>query len=168
MNTLSFRVFGTPATSGSKHPHAIYRGKKGEPRVFTGKVVAVEDCKRAKPWRVDVQWAARAAMASAGTLTLLEGPLVLHVVFVMPRPKYHYGKRGLKPSAPAFHTVKPDRCKLERLIEDALTSVVWRDDAQVVAHHAWKIYGDEPGARVMIHPATLADMPIAAMEEAAA
>lgn len=74
---------------------------------------------------------------------VLTGPLQLDVTFAIARPKGHYGKRGLLPSAPLFVTVRPDVTKLLRGLEDALTGVLWRDDAQVVKQHACKVYTED-------------------------
>lgn len=81
---------------------------------------------------------------------LLDGPLVLVVQFYVPRPKSHYGARGLRPSAPDYPAVRPDVTKLLRAVEDACTGVVWRDDAQVVEQHAGKSYGEPARAYVTV------------------
>jgi Holliday junction resolvase RusA-like endonuclease len=53
------------------------------------------------------------------------------MTFIMPRPKNQYDAKGnLKNPAPFFHTVKPDRIKLARAVEDALTGIIWVDDSQ--------------------------------------
>lgn len=73
------------------------------------------------------------------------GPLDLHVAFFFPRPQSHYrtGKNAheLKPSAPSWHTSKPDADKLLRAIGDSLTGVVARDDSQFAHVEAFKYYG---------------------------
>ena len=72
--------------------------------------------------------------------------------FCFPRPKGHSGKRGLKPSAPTKHTQKPDIDKCVRVVLDALTSVAYADDAQVVQVHARKGWATDagPGVRVRV------------------
>ena len=75
----------------------------------------------------------------------MEGPLRLSITFGLPRPKGHYGKKGIRASAPAFPATRPDATKLLRCTEDALTeSGIWRDDAQVVEQHAFKVYSEQP------------------------
>lgn len=129
---LELVVYGTPVPAGSK-------------RAFTrkGGGVGVEDTaeNRMKPWRAALQAAAGDAMSGH---ELLQGPLSLHVEFHLARPKGHYGARGLRPSAPTHPTVKPDTTKLLRGLEDALTGIVWRDDAQIVTQHAEKRYATGP------------------------
>lgn len=131
----AFTVYGVAAPAGSK---TVAYAKEG--RAF------VRDAsKRAAPWKRLVAQVAGEAMGGA---PLLEGPLSLTVAVVVPRPKSHYGARGLRPSAPPAPTTRPDLTKYLRGIEDALTGVVWRDDAQVITQTAEKRYG-EP-ARVSV------------------
>ena len=65
-----------------------------------------------------------------------EGAFSISCLFVFPRPNGHYGSGRkadmLKPSAPRYHTQKPDRDNLEKAVMDAITAtgVVWRDDSQ--------------------------------------
>jgi len=84
--------------------------------------------------------------------SLLEGPLELKLTFYQPRRASHFGSgrnsAKLKPSAPIYPDKRPDLTKLIRAVEDALTGIVWRDDAQVVMQRAAKLYG-EP-ARVVV------------------
>lgn len=86
----------------------------------------------------------------------LGGPLVLHVVFELPRPAGHSGTGRnagqLRTSAPCWPTTAPDLDKLVRAIGDALTDAgVWADDAQVVEIRARKQYAAPGGAGCTIH-----------------
>lgn len=65
------------------------------------------------------------------------------LTFYFERPKGHYGKKGLRPSAPKFVTKRPDVDKLARAVLDALTHIVFADDSQVVRLMAKKEYCDE-------------------------
>tara|TARA_Y100000592_G_scaffold98531_1_gene171892 strand:+ start:5287 stop:5592 length:306 start_codon:yes stop_codon:yes gene_type:complete len=58
----------------------------------------------------------------------------MDAIFVFNRPKAHYRTNGdLKPSAPQHCTGRiGDLSKLIRAVEDALTGVVYDDDAQIV------------------------------------
>lgn len=150
MNTLELRftVPGIPAPGGSKR--FVGFGKK------TGRAILIDDAgQRNKDWRNSVMWAGREAI---GTNPLMAGPLRVEITFHMPRPKGHYNARGeVKPSAPAYPITKPDSLKLARSTEDALTGVVWSDDAQTVSLGITKRYvapGQAPGAS--IHIASLA------------
>jgi Holliday junction resolvase RusA-like endonuclease len=134
---IVFQVHGIPAPGGSKR--GFYSPK-------LGRVLLVEACKRTSPWRALVSDAA--AQAHPGPP--LDGPLRLEVEFILPRPKNHTGKRGLKDWAPTHHTSAPDATKLLRSTEDALKGIAWRDDAQVAEQFVSKRYGDRPGAAVRI------------------
>jgi crossover junction endodeoxyribonuclease RusA len=81
----------------------------------------------------------------------MTGPILLEIGFRLPRPKGHYGVKGLRPSAPPYPVTKPDLTKLLRALEDALKGLAWRDDSQVVAQRITKDYTDgAPGAHVRI------------------
>jgi Holliday junction resolvase RusA-like endonuclease len=170
---IEFFVPGAPVPAGSKR--VVMAGKAGGPvrPIVTDDV----DTKgRGRDWRAAVRFAAAAAMPSvcsqcgdslqAGACgpthaalarrdVPLDGPLHLSLLFVVPRPRSHRGKRGLLPSAPAYPTTKPDVLKLARAVEDACTKILWRDDAQIVTEDIHKAYaddGDSVGVRVRVAP----------------
>lgn len=137
---VRFTVRGIPRPQGSKR---AFRNK------YSGKIQQVESSPDVGAWRDRVGNAAAAAM---GARPPLEGPLRLTVTFRFARPASHRGAKGLKPSAPRVHAQRPDASKLVRALEDALTSIAWRDDAQVaqlVAVKAWDDAGPV-GADVLI------------------
>ena len=146
---ISFRVEGVPAPGGSKRGFVVKRagGKLG---------VAMTDAggERTKNWRQSVLLAARAALRSTDDVRPFDGPLVVDVTFLMPRPKGHYGKAGIKASAPVAPTTKPDATKLWRSTEDAISDAgLWTDDAQVVRQCVSKVYAEtalQTGALVTI------------------
>jgi len=144
LRPVTFTVFGTPAPAGSK------RGFYNAP---AGRVIVTDANQKARPWKAQV--ADKAAETMNGR-PLLEGPLLFDVVFWMPRPKGHIGAKGVKPSAPPAPTVKPDLLKLARAVEDALTGVVWRDDAQIVTEVLQKAY-TAAQARVEVRIATVTE-----------
>jgi len=125
---LAFTVLGRAAPGGSKrafrNPH-------------TGQIVVTDDAKGGQPWRELVQSAALDAVNGQPTPVFgADEPLMVNVVFYRARPRSHYGSgrnsERLKPSAPAFPTVRPDLLKTARALEDALTGIVWPDDARIV------------------------------------
>lgn len=83
---------------------------------------------------------------------LLDGPLRLKLVFYRPRPANHYGtgrNQGVvKGSAPKYPVGRPDVLKLARGVEDALSGILYMDDAQIVSERLTKLYGSP--ARVEI------------------
>ena len=125
---IQFVVYGKPAPAGSKR--GFQRG---------GRVMVVDANPNSRAWKAVVLDAAAQHMNGA---PLLGGPLLLELQFIIPRPKGHYGARGLRPSAPAFPTTRPDVLKLARAVEDALAGVCYRDDAQIVTELLSKNYGE--------------------------
>lgn len=143
---ISFTVLGTPAPAGSKRGFYNPKAKR---------VIITDDSKRSRPWKALVSDAAAEAMNGDG---LLGGPLLLKALFIVPRPKGHFGTganaKFVRLSAPPYPTTKPDATKLLRAVEDAMTGIVYRDDAQIVVQEVRKLYG-EP-ARCAIWVETIA------------
>ena len=151
MTAITFFVPGRPRPGGSK---------RGFLHKTTKRIIMV-DMADNKDWKVSC----RAAAQEAYSGPLLEGPLGLAVVFQVLRPKGDFGSGRnagkLTSRARLAPTVKPDATKLLRCLEDALTGIVWRDDAQIVDQHVRKVYADKQGALVRVYvpdwckPATL-------------
>ena len=114
----------------------------------------IESSKKVKPWRQDVKHAALAAAATVPGWAVLDGPLAAAVVFTFARPKGHYrtGRNAhlLRDTAPARPTVYPDLSKILRSTEDALTGVIWADDARMVeCRRLAKHYAGSPATDVL-------------------
>jgi len=137
---ITFTVAGmAPAPQGSKR--------------WVGNAM-IESSKNVKPWRYLVQQAAVAV--NHPTIT---GPVSLSCVFLFPRPKSHFTSKGaLRPTAPAFHSVKPDGSKCLRSTEDALVDAgLLQDDARIAISSYTKRYAtpnEHPGALITIIPLT--------------
>lgn len=154
---LVIEVYGSPGPQGSKSGFII----KSKDPAARGRVVMKESSDKVKPWRQDVKAAAEIAIEDLAW-TLLDGPLVVRMVFSFCRPVGHYGSGRnagvVKQSAPARPAVYPDLSKLVRSTEDALTGTIWRDDSRVVEYErAAKVYAGEdpealsrPGARIVV------------------
>jgi crossover junction endodeoxyribonuclease RusA len=84
---------------------------------------------KTEPWRQDV--AAQAIKAGVECISL--GPVRLRVTFYLARP-------SSRPKKHQWPDVRPDLDKLARSVLDALTSIAWRDDAQVCEITARKVY----------------------------
>lgn len=138
MTTISFYVHGIAKPAGSKRGFALK--KNG---VYTGRVAISDDCVKSRDWKTDVSIKARASYSGP----LLDGPLSMTLKFYMPRPKGHFGSgknaQALKASSPGYPTGKPDLLKLTRGVEDALTGIIWHDDAQVVHEVLDKVYEEQ-------------------------
>lgn len=118
----------------------------------------IEDNPMTEPWRATV--AARATAAMNGR-ELRTGPLRLRATFVFARPASHFGtgrnEGRLKASAPLYVRKRPDVDKLLRAIGDALTGIVFRDDAQIVDVRAEKHFGQQPCAHVVVEELAVED-----------
>lgn len=138
----------------------------GSKRAFvhpsTRRPVVVDAAKQSRPWKQEVAGAAQAALNNAG-MPFPAGPVELTVTFYRQRPKGDYGRgrnaADLKGLANAYPVTKPDTTKLLRAVEDALTTVLWTDDAQVVDQHVFKRYGMPERAEITVRslPPTVAD-----------
>ena len=145
MSTLTFQVTGEP--KGQPRPRAFAR------KMGAIHVARFYDSDVADEWKSAVQ-IALLEMATQTRWELTLGPVSVSLTFAMPRPKSHFGAKGLKASAPAAHVGKPDVDNLAKLILDQLTRSgnVWRDDSQVVSltvHKFWAT-GAEQGCSVSI------------------
>lgn len=144
MTTLHFEVLGVAAPQGSLRPIVSKT---------TGRTFVKQSCKRTIPWRQEVAGVARAAVDRSEHEWPTRAPVALMVAFFLPRPAGHTGKRGLRPSAPLYPAKKPDLSKLVRALEDALTGIVYGDDAQIVVEHVEKVFvsnGEPPRAVVEV------------------
>lgn len=112
---LCFKALGRPAPQGSKV--ALAYGRMRESSIHL------------KPWRKIVKEAAVEARGAGWDPTF---PMCVHIELVFARPQDQFGIRGLKPSAPKYHTKRVcDVDKGARAILDACTGVLFNDDSQV-------------------------------------
>ena len=133
------RVDGIPAPKGSARAIKVGKGDKAHAVLVASSSDANKRAQRS--WSDAVAWAAKAAMAGSPPL---DGPVVVNVEFLLPRPK------SVKRAA---HTVKPDLDKILRCTLDALTGIAFADDSQVVRVVASKHYASAttgPGANIHI------------------
>jgi len=132
--TITFRVNGVPQTKGSAKAFYVPSIKRA---------VVTNDNAKCKPWQAGVTHAAAQAMNGEPW----REPVLLELVFYMPRPKGHYGTgknvNQLKNSAPMRHVTKPDLDKLVRAVKDGLKGVVYVDDSVVDALTARKFYATD-------------------------
>jgi len=146
---LVLSVTGTPIPQGSKRAWVA-----GD-----GKVRMTEDAGvRHHTWRSEVTGQARQGMVNIGRFgEPFREPISCSVTFRFHRPLSHYGSgrnsEVVKPSSPAYMHKAPDLDKLVRAVWDALTSVVWVDDGQVVAATIRKQYvhrWEEEGVDIIV------------------
>ena len=139
MTAISFTVIGKPQPGGSKKAFPV-----------NGRCVITDANPKAKPWKQLVAAAARESYAGAP----LTGPVHLTAMFYRERPKSHYGTGRnadvLKATAPAYPCSAPDALKLARLVEDSLTGLLYKDDAQIVSETLVKLYGRPERVEVVV------------------
>lgn len=140
---ITFIVYGLPQTAGSKRAFALRKGG-----VLTGRVAVTDDNAKSRDWKQQVASAAREAYNGE----LLDCPLVVTLKFYRPRPKGHFGRYGLNKAglAAVAPTTKPDVLKLARAVEDSLSGVVYRDDAQIVNELLVKDWGEPARCEITI------------------
>jgi len=145
MSTLAFTVAGEP--KGQPRPRAFAR------KMGSIHVARFYDSDVADEWKRAVQIVVLdASIVHKWPLTL--GPVAISMCFSLPRPKSHFGAKGLKASAPLHHSGKPDADNLAKLVMDQITKSgrIWRDDSQVVSLRVEKLWasGNESGCSVLI------------------
>jgi crossover junction endodeoxyribonuclease RusA len=99
-----------------------------------------ESNRNVAPWREAIR-----AEVQRQVMVPLAGAVHCEITFRMPRPQGHYGTGRnagqVRPGAPAYPASKPDLDKLIRAVLDGLTDGgAWKDDGQVVALAARKMY----------------------------
>ncbi|MHC4867886.1 MAG: RusA family crossover junction endodeoxyribonuclease [Planctomycetota bacterium] len=145
---IEFEVIGKAATAGSKQAFPVHKkdGRLG---------VSVRDANpRSKDWKQRVASVAREAALEAGLTDLLTDAIRVVFIFEKVRSASHFGTGRnagrLKSFAPRFPVMRPDVLKLARAVEDALTGVIWRDDAQIIDERLFKRWGKRACVRVII------------------
>ena len=137
--TLQFFVAGVPIPKGSTKSFAIKSKKTGKYRAVT---TAANN--KTKPWQQEIAFAAAREKQLSKVRDLWGGPITLTIHFGMKKPVRHPKRHSIP------HITKPDLDKLERTVLDALTDVVYFDDAQVNEVHKRKEYSDKPGITLTI------------------
>ena len=146
---IEFVAKGTPVPQGS-HSVKMVRGKpilidRADMQTKT------QPSGRLTRWRTIVGWAARRAMEGRRPFACA---VALDVEFVIKRPSSHYTSKGALTSSAPPYPGKPDLSKLIRAVEDAMTGIVYADDAQVVCYRGirkrYGAAGGTAGARIRI------------------
>jgi len=107
---IKFSVYGIPKAQGSVRAfrNIIVQGGSKEGRLAQAS------------WRTLIVDAARKACSIP-----LEGPIHVELIFYLPRPKS-------TPRSVQFPAKKPDLDKLIRAAGDAMSTIVYKDDGQIV------------------------------------
>lgn len=144
---IQFSVIGTPAPKGSSRAMLSKAGK-----AVNVPYGSTTNERAQKSWAVDVADCAYRAMRGAPMFNGV--PLFVNLTFRVVRPTGHAAKKGgLRPSAPAYPTTKPDIDKVARCTLDAMTGIVFDDDSRIVSLAVHKVYAEEgqpPGASILV------------------
>lgn len=100
---------------------------KGRPRFWNGRAVTPKKTR-------DFEKLIKTLAKQEYRADPLEGPLSMHVVFYIKRPKTV--KRE-------FPTIRPDLTNMVKSLEDSLNGVVYIDDSQIVDMSIHKRYSDQ-------------------------
>lgn len=154
-DTIRITVMGKSQPAGSKQAF-VPLDKDGNPYrdKSNGRIIVnvVDANPKSKEWKQIVGYTAKRDYRGP----LLQGPISLVLRFYCLRCKGHFGtgrNAGIvKDSAPPFPIVKPDVLKLARAVEDALTGVLYEDDAQIVREVLTKEYGDTARVEIEVRP----------------
>lgn len=132
--SLTFFVAGDPKSKGSKQAFVV-----------SGRAIVTEG-KSSKAWEAAVR--ARVASMDVQRMT---GPVVVTLEFFLPMPASRVPKPKSKDywkRSPVPDT-KPDIDKLARAVLDALSKVVYEDDARIVNLQVMKRYSaTQPGVEI--------------------
>ncbi len=142
-DTITLTIYGDPKAQ-KRHRHAKIKSKKGldfitnydpsksEKQNF---LLTVQNQRPKEPFDV---------------------PLSVDMAFYFSRPKGHYGTgknaNVLKPSAPKWHTSKPDVDNLRKFYMDSLNKIYWKDDSVICAGQTLKQYSNRPRVEIVIRP----------------
>ncbi len=120
---MKYVILGRPEPQGSTSSF-----------IRNGKIATTSANKKLKPWRKTLS---DAVFVESGCVPYLGAGLEPVTVTV----DFFFQKPLRAPKRRRHHTVKPDVDKLLRAVLDALTGIVYRDDAQVVDARGRKHYG---------------------------
>ena len=129
---ISFTVYATPVPQGSMKAFVL-PGKWGA----KDRAILTSANKKLKPFRGEVTRTAMAAMSERDIAEPFAGkhiPVSIVADFYIAKPASVTKKRY-------YPSVKPDLDKLIRSLCDAMTGVIYTDDAQIVEFNVRKRYG---------------------------
>lgn len=136
---ITIAVTGKPIAKG--------RGRAG--KTADGRAVIFTPSSTRK-WEADARQLARIEM---GAKKPFDGPLqiIVRAIFTPPT-SWPAWKREMALTGEIMHTTKPDGDNILKAMKDALNSVVYADDSQVVKSGIEKRYGPQPMVVATITP----------------
>jgi Holliday junction resolvase RusA-like endonuclease len=132
---IQFTVYGEPVAQGRPRATMI----NGHIRMY--------DPKKSRDFKDYV----RLVASEHRPEKLLEGPISLVVKVYKPTLKSFSKKKKAAAEAGQLRpTSKPDVSNYLKLIEDALTGVIWKDDSQIIDCSISKYYSETPRTEIQI------------------
>lgn len=132
---IRFTVYGEPVAQGRPRATSV----NGHVRLY--------DPKKSRDYKQYIRLVASEHKPDK----LFEGPLSMKVAIYKPTLKsFSKKKRQAAEKGEIRPTTKPDVDNYIKAIKDALKSVIWKDDSQVVELHVSKWYSENPRIEVEI------------------
>lgn len=132
-------------------PGAIVPWKRAQRRRFANGVHVTFTDREVEAYHAVVRMAAREVMRDQPPIA---DPIMLSLLAVFPVPSSWSGKRQREALSGLRH--KASRPDMENTIKgalDAMQSVVYRDDAQIIGYRScFKVYGDRPRLEIVVEP----------------
>lgn len=132
MDQIKFTVYARPEPQGSTKGFLL-KGKWGQ----KDRVILTSANKKLKPYRQELTNTAMVTLSDTGTqrpMAAKQIPISITLDFYFEKPTSVSKKRS-------HISVKPDLDKICRSTIDALTGIIYQDDAQIVELSARKHYG---------------------------
>ena len=131
---IQFTVIGVPQPQGSSRAFV--------PKGWNRAIITSVNTKL-KPWRQEIAGTAQVEMQRRGLSLLEKVPIAVRVSFFFEKPAS--AKKSL-----VYKITKPDCDKLLRGLFDALTGIVFKDDAQIVSCLMRKEFGSPARVEVAV------------------
>lgn len=127
--------------------HPVGKGRARSARLPNGRTIHYTP-EKTRTW----EGIARSlAMDAVNGRAPLDCPVRLSLIITHAVPdSWPNWKRELALAGRIEPTVKPDADNVEKAVKDALNGVAWKDDCQVVSGTKEKLYGEQPGVRILV------------------
>lgn len=132
MDRIKFTVYARPEPQGSTKGFLL-KGKWGN----KDRVILTSANKKLKPYRQELTNTALVALSDSG----VQRPMATKHVPVSIALDFYFERPASIPKKRTHISVKPDIDKICRSTIDALTGIIYHDDAQIVEVSARKHYG---------------------------
>lgn len=80
-----------------------------------------------------------------GNQPMFTKPINVDIVFYMPIPKSMHRRQASK-----WHTKRPDKDNLTKLVYDAATNILWEDDCIICDGNEMKVYDSNPRTLIIV------------------